>query len=205
MTESREAPQLYLIVTDGPTWDGERLAALLDAVQVACIRLETANRDEAEISAWVDDMREVAHARDVAILLAEHVELAARLGLDGVHLNGSRDVRDARKTLGKEAIVGSYCGASRHAGLTAGEIGANYISFGPVSETALGTGTVVESEVFAWWSEAIELPVVAEGGLSAEAIAALAGYVDFFALGPEVTSASDPVQALKNIAAELGA
>ena len=80
-----------------------------------------------------DALRPVAHARDVPLVVADHFRLAARLGLDGVHLSdGARQVRAARKALGKDAIVGAFARASRHDGLTAAEIGADYVSFGPV-------------------------------------------------------------------------
>ncbi|HIE71875.1 MAG TPA: hypothetical protein EYP98_17775, partial [Planctomycetes bacterium] len=57
---------------------------------------------------------------------------AQRLGLDGVHLtDGSRSVRVARKELGPDAIVGAFCGTSRHDGMVAGEAGADYVALGP--------------------------------------------------------------------------
>ena len=104
-------------------------------------------------------------------MLDDHHRLAQRLGLDGVHLtDGPRRLRDVRKTLGQDAIVGAFCGTSRHDGMTAAEIGADYVSFGPVSAGLLGDGTLAEPELFQWWSEMIEVPVVAEGGLTPDAI-----------------------------------
>ena len=43
-----------------------------------------------------------------------------------------------RKALGRDAIVGAFARASRHEGMTAAEIGADYVSFGPVGA---GSGT----------------------------------------------------------------
>ena len=127
------------------------------------------------------------------------------VGLDGVHLSdGARQVRAVRKALGKDAIVGAHAHASRHEGMTAGEIGADYVSFGPVGATGLGDGTVAPLELFAWWSEMIELPVVAEGGLTPELAAELAPVADFLALGPEIWSAPEgEAAALAEIAARL--
>ena len=87
-----------------------------------------------------DALREVAHARDVALVIDTHLGLMVeRLGLDGVHLtDGARSVRKARKELGDDAIVGAFCGASRHDGMNAGEAGADYVSFGPVGATRAG-------------------------------------------------------------------
>ena len=36
-----------------------------------------------------------------------------------------------------DAIVGAFCGTSRHDGMTAGEMGADYVSFGPVAAVSL--------------------------------------------------------------------
>ncbi len=131
-------------------------------------------------------------------MISEHVLLAERLGLDGVHLtDGARSVRKVRKDLGDDAIIGTFCGASRHDGMTAGETGADYVCFGPVSETPLGDGTVADHELFDWWSQMIEVPVVAEGALDVDHIRKLAPVTDFFGIGEEIWRAEDPLAQLK--------
>jgi thiamine-phosphate pyrophosphorylase len=195
-----ERPQLYLVtppdfgLEDFP----DQLSAALDAVPVACLRMALATRDEDRLARSADALREVAHARDVPLVIDRHLALVARLGLDGVHLtDGSRGVRAARKDLGSDAIVGAFCGASRHDGLTAAESGADYVAFGPVGGTL---GELAGDDLFAWWSEMIEIPIVAEGGLDAERLAALSPVTDFFALGEEVWSTPDPVATLRRLA-----
>lgn len=193
-----EATQLYLIAPAGLTAAqiGPLLEAALAQLPVACIRLSGAG-DEAELGRIADLAREIAHAADIAVVIEDHVALALAHGLDGVHLtDGARGVRAARKALGGDAIVGAFCGASRHDGITAAESGADYVSFGPVGETALGRGERAPLDLFAWWSEMIEVPVVAEGALDATLIAELAPVSDFIALGPEVWGQPEPVAAL---------
>ncbi len=201
---NEELPQLYLVTP--PEIDLETYPALLsrtlDAADIACIRLQLASRDEDRIARAADACREVAHARDVAIVIADHVLMVERLGLDGVHFNdGSRHVRKARKDLGADAIVGAFCGSSRHDGMNAGEQGADYIAFGPVGASQLGDGSLAEAELFSWWSEMIELPVVAEGGLTEDLVRSLSPVTDFFALGDEIWTTDDPAAALKALAA----
>lgn len=201
-----ERPQIYLIAPPDPDEAGfaDALARVLDAAPVAALRLDFATRDEARLIHLVDTAREVAHARDVPAIVTDHAALVTRLGLDGVHLtDGARSVRKARETLGKDAVLGASCGASRHDGMTAGEIGADYVAFGPAGETMLGTGQRAEAALFAWWSEMIELPVVAEGALTPELVRALAPSADFFAFGPEVWETEDPVAALRALSAAL--
>ena len=199
-----ELPQIYLITP--PEIELSRfpdaLARVLDSTEIACVRLALATRDEDRLSRAADALREVAHARDVAIVISEHVLLSERLGLDGVHLtDGSRSVRKTRKDLGDDAIVGAFCGASRHDGMTAGELGCDYISFGPVGMTPLGDGTRAEHDLFEWWSQMIEVPVVAEGALDADIIAKLSPVTDFFGIGEEIWRHDDPVAALTTLRA----
>lgn len=203
----QDRPQIYLITP--PVLDLEvfpaRLARVLDQTEIACIRLALASRDEDSLGRAADAVRQAAHERDVAVVIADHLKLVERHGLDGVHLSdAAKSVRIARKELGADAIVGAWCGASQHAGMTAGEAGADYICFGPVGETLLGTETRAERDLFAWWSEVIEVPVVAEGGLTPALIADLAPVTDFFAIGDEIWSADDPAAALAALLAAIG-
>jgi len=146
----------------------------------------------------------VTHERDVALVIDSHMLMVERLGLDGVHLtNAARSVRQVRKDLGDDAIVGTFCGNSRHDGMTAGELGADYVAFGPVGATALGGGTPAELELFEWWSMMIEVPVVAEGALDTAMVRSLAPHTDFFGIGDEIWQHDDPVAALGALQAAM--
>lgn len=202
-----ERPQITLITP--PALDLEvfpdLLAQVLDSVDIACVRLALAGKDEDMIMRAADACRLVSHARDVAIVIENHLLMVERLGLDGVHLtDGARQVRYVRKELGPDAIVGAFCGVTRHDGMNAGEAGADYIAFGPVGATPLGNGEQVEFDLFEWWSQVIEVPVIAEGALTAELVAKFGPVTDFFGIGEEIWGAEDPVQALKALIAPLG-
>ncbi len=202
-----DSAQIYL--TTPQSFDladfAPQLAAVLDAVPVICVRISLSTTDERELSQAADTLREICHARDVAIVIDDHFRMVKTHGLDGVHLvSSSRHVREARDELGKDAIVGAYCGSSKHAGMTAAEIGTDYISFGPIGDSALGDGSTATADLFQWWSEMIEVPVVAEGNATPEAIAAVKDYIDFLCVGPEIWSAPNgPVAALQAITAAL--
>lgn len=190
-----EQPQIYLITP--PVFAlgqfADTLALVLDSTEIACIRLAMASQDEDDIARAADSLREVAHARDVALVIADHVLLAERLGLDGVHLSdAARSVRATRKALGADAIVGSYCADSRHDGISSAEAGADYVSFGPIGASGLHDGARAELDLFQWWSEMIEVPVVAEGALDAKLVAQLAPITDFFGIGDEIWQSDDP-------------
>ena len=206
MTEQPNSPQLYLITPVGAAAStvGPLLADIMDRFPVACLRIPGAGSED-ELGRLADLAREIAHARDVAVVIDDHVQLALRHGLDGVHLrDGARSVRYARKELGADAIVGAFCGTSRHDGMNAAEAGADYVSFGPCGASALGHGPVVELDLFQWWSEVIEVPIIAEGALTAELVAKFGPVTDFFAVGEEIWTSDDPLTALKTLLAPLG-
>ena len=176
------------------------LARVMDGVEIACLRLSLASKDPDDIGRAADAARVVAHARDVAIVIENHALFVERHGLDGIHLtDGSRAIRALRKDLGADAIVGSFCGISRHEGMSAGEAGADYVAFGPIGEAGLGLGTQAPRDLFEWWSEMIEVPVIAEGALTRDLVESFAPVTDFFALGPEIWGAEDPLAALKAV------
>lgn len=204
---AEDRPQITLITPPALDLDvfPDRLARVLDAVEVACLRLSLASRDEDEILRAGDAARVVAHERDVAIVIEDHVLMVERLGLDGVHLtDGARSVRKVRKDLGADAIVGAYCGTTRHEGMSAGEAGADYAAFGPLGETTLGKGERADFELFDWWSAMIEVPCIAEGALTVDLIEKFGPVTDFFGIGAEIWGAEDPAAALKALIAPLG-
>jgi thiamine-phosphate pyrophosphorylase len=201
-----DRPQIYLITP--PEFDldtfPDRLAAVLDATDIACLRLALATRDEDRVLRAADALRQVAHARDVAIVIEKHVLMVERLGLDGVHLtDGARSIRKVRKDL-PDAIIGAHCGATRHEGISAAEGGADYVAFGPLVATPLGDGTVADHDLFQWWSEMIEVPVVAEGALTVELVEKFGPVTDFFGIGEEVWRNDDPAAAIRALLAPLG-
>ncbi len=203
----QDRPQITLITP--PAIDLEtfpdRLAAVLDSTDIACVRLALATKDEEMIQRAADACRLVSHARDVAIVIENHLLMVGRLGLDGVHLtDGSRQVRYVRKELGSDAIIGAFCGVTRHEGMNAGEAGADYVAFGPIGATPLGNGEQVDFDLFEWWSAVIEVPVIAEGALTVELIEKFGPVTDFFGVGEEIWLADNPATALRVLMAPLG-
>ena len=204
---TQELPQIYLVtpsILDLETYPVQ-LAQILDTVDIACLRLGLSSTDEDEIARTADALRDVAHARDIMLVIERHALMVDRLGLDGVHLmDGGRNLRQLRKDMGNDIILGAFCNTSRHEGIGAGEAGADYVSFGPVVASTLGDGNQVDPELLSWWSEMIEVPVVVEGGLTQSIIRNLSNKVDFFAIGPEIWSTEDPLASLQALASARG-
>ncbi len=172
--------QLYLVTPPAfaPAALLPKVETALDAGPVACFQLWLRDADEDAVRAAAEALREPVQARDVAFVLNGHVALAAALGCDGAHLDDPdpKTVKAARRTLGADAILGASCGASRHAAMEAAEAGADYVSFGPVFDTATKdrAGDPGALETLRWWAEMMEIPCVGVGGLTPDTVGKVA-------------------------------
>jgi thiamine-phosphate pyrophosphorylase len=164
-----EGCRLYLVTPPAfdPAGFRDTLAAALDAGDVAAVQLRLKDVDDAALRRAIDLLRPVAQRRDVAFLLNDRPDLAVETGCDGAHV-GQDDTPAlvARKILG-DRTLGITCLASRDLAMTAGEEGADYVAFGAFfpSPTKPGAGRA-DVELLAWWSELMELPCVAIGGIT---------------------------------------
>ena len=186
----------------------DQLTAALDAGDVACLQLRLKDASADEVKRAVDALMPVTQAHDVAFILNDDAALAARLGCDGAHLGQTDgDHAGARKLL-KDRILGITCHASRHLAMEAGEIGADYVAFGAffpteTKETVHTAGT----DLLEWWSEMMEVPCVAIGGITAANCAPLvrAG-ADFLAVVGAVWNHPDgPAAGVKAMNAAIAA
>lgn len=206
MADQRQE-RLYLVT---PARPGPEFVPLLERAlaeaPVACLRIDLGDAPEADWRAAIDLLMPPCHAADVAVVVANHWRLVEPLGLDGVHLLDSRaSMRDVRKALGADRIIGAWAGASRHRGMVLAEAGADYVAFGPVGETGLlGDDERADDELFRWWSEMIETPCVAEGGVGEAEAARLATSTDFIVPDRRLWEAPDPVARLSACADALG-
>ena len=169
--------RLYLITPPAldPVRFPDLLGAALDAGDVAAVQLRLKDADDAAWHRVIDALRPVAQSRGVAFLLNDRADLVRVTGCDGAHV-GQEDVpaRDARAALGPDLTLGVTCHGSRDLAMQAGEDGADYVAFGAFY--ASGTKEVsnlIGPDILRWWSELMELPCCAIGGITAENCAPL--------------------------------
>ncbi|WP_419759767.1 thiamine phosphate synthase [Acidisoma sp.] len=164
--------RLYLVTPPrlDPTVFRDQLAAALDAGDVGAVQLRLKDADEDALRRAIEVLRPVAQSRDVAFLLNDRPDLARALGCDGAHV-GQEDMpaREARRILGPDLTLGVSCHGSRELAMNAGEDGADYVAFGAFFPTGTKADAPVEAEpeLLGWWSEIMELPAVAIGGITA--------------------------------------
>ena len=185
--------RLYLLTPPAiePVAFAPLLTEALDAGDVACVQLRLKGSDADAIRRACDILRPIAQDREVAFILNDDPVLAAQTGCDGVHVGqGDMPYDKARKAIGRDGIVGVTCHASRHLAMEAGEAGADYVAFGAFFPTLTKEAPVqAEIELLQWWSEMMEVPCVAIGGITPANCAplVLAG-ADFLAVSNSVWS-----------------
>ena len=173
--------RIYLITPErlDPVPFADLLAAALDAggsaaggvdPAVAAVQLRLKNIDDDAWRRAIDVLRPVAQSRGVAFLLNDRADLARATGCDGAHV-GQEDVaaREARRVMGPDLTLGVTCKGSRDLAMQAGEDGADYVAFGAFfpSGSKLVTN-LVDPDILNWWSELMELPCCAIGGITPE-------------------------------------
>ena len=170
------------------------LARALEAGDVAALQIRLKDAPEGEIAAAVEALAPIARARDVAVILNDRPDLAARLGCDGVHVGQSdANCAEARRIMGPNAMIGVTCHDSRHLAMEAAEAGADYVAFGAFFPTATKeTLYRPEPEILTIWQETMQIPCVAIGGISADNAEGLAAAgADFLAVSAGVWNHPD--------------
>lgn len=175
--------KIYIIV-DMFTTETE-LTSLLSQYSVPCVRLSV-NQDEPEIlRKKCDQFRLICHEMEVPFLLEDNYELAKTLGLDGVHLNRqNQDAENIIKMASEEFMIGVDCGHSRHAGLISAEMGASYISFKISDKQKESDPKIIETDLFEWWHQMVEVSLVAEGCNTLKKVRECSKFSDFISIPP---------------------
>jgi thiamine-phosphate pyrophosphorylase len=169
---NQAACRLYLVTPPrlDPASFRDPLAAALDAGDVGAVQLRLKDVEDDTWRRTIAVLRPVVQSRDVAFLLNDRPDLARATGCDGAHV-GQEDmaVREARRILGPDLTLGVSCHGSRELAMTGGEDGADYVAFGAFfpSGTKIEAPVEAQPEILAWWSEIMELPCVAIGGITA--------------------------------------
>lgn len=135
---------------------------------VAALQIRLKPASDEQIRAAVRALMPICRARDVAVILNDRADLAAAMGCDGVHV-GQHDTpyAEARRLMGPERIVGVTCHASRHLAMEAAERGADYVAFGAFfATTTKEASSQADADLLQWWSDIMEVPCVAIGGIT---------------------------------------
>lgn len=112
-------------------------------------------------------LKELCHAHNIPLIINDDVDLAKRIGANGVHI-GKDDgqLSYAREQLGHKAIIGISCYDSVELAIQAQQLSADYVAFGrffPSSSKPLAAAAHVDTLQLA--KTCIHVPIVAIGGI----------------------------------------
>ncbi|MCH5265574.1 MAG: thiamine phosphate synthase [Lachnospiraceae bacterium] len=127
-----------------------------------------------EFFQMAERVKEITDAYEIPLLINDRVDIALAVGADGVHL-GQTDlpVQAARGLLGSDKIVGATANTVELA-VKAWKSGADYLGVGDIFGTTTKAGTRhITVEELTEICQAVPIPIVAIGGITAENIAKL--------------------------------
>jgi len=159
----RPLPRLYLATpeVEDPALLVSSLPGLLAAADVAAVLLRLKMADQRSMISRVKTLAPAIQNAGAALLLDGHVELVARAGADGAHVNGLAALEEALPSLKPDRIAGVGGLATRHDSMAAGEKGADYVLFGEPDAAGKRPSVDAVAERLDWWAELFEPPCVA--------------------------------------------
>lgn len=144
--------------------------ALITALQIRLKNPDETSAEEAVIKEAVQAILPICQHYGVATILNDRPDWAQYWGCDGAHI-GQKDmpIEKARALLGKDLMLGVTCHDSRHLAMDAAEKGADYVAFGAFYDSATKKSPhKPEPEILTFWSDIMEIPCVAIGGITAK-------------------------------------
>jgi thiamine-phosphate pyrophosphorylase len=198
----RPVPRLYLATpaVDDPSALVSSLPGLLAGADIAAVLLRLAVTDQRSMISKVKALVPAIQNAGAALLLDGHVELVARAGADGAHLNGIAALEDALPSLKPDRIAGLGGLATRHDSMVAGELGADYVLFGEPDGQGHRPSLEAVAERLGWWAELFEPPCIGYAASHEEAYQFARAGADFVLVDDAVwTDQRGPAAALAEI------
>ena len=187
---------LLYAVTDR-TWVGKQ--TLYEQVEAAlkggvtCVQLREKELDEAAFLQEAKGICALCRRYNVPFIINDNVEIAIACGADGIHV-GQEDMAagEVRRRVGDGMILGVSVHTVEEA-RQAVQDGADYLGLGAVFPTSTKTDVEqMSSETLQTICNAVDVPIVAIGGINRDNLLKLAGSgVDGVALVSAIFSAED--------------
>lgn len=175
-----------------------QLEEVIASNSVAVFQLRLKNIENREIIHIGKEIVPMLQKAGIAVIINDNPNIARDLHADGVHL-GQKDgnINEARKILGKDAIIGRTCHNSRHLAMEAADNGADYVAFGAFyPSTTKDVKFHAEPEILTWWQDLMEIPCVAIGGINIEnSLPIINAGADFIAVSSGVWNYEGGIQA----------
>lgn len=163
---------LLYAVTDRHWLNGETLYSQVEKVLkggATFIQLREKNLDEDTFLKEAIEIQKLCKKYHVPFVINDNVDIALKMNADGVHVGQSdMEALDVRKKLGPDKIIGVSAQTVEQA-LLAQKHGADYLGVGAVFKTgSKADADDVSHETLKAICEAVDIPVIAIGGISKE-------------------------------------
>lgn len=196
---------LVYAVTDRTWLNGQTLENQVEqAIQGGATFVQIREK-ELEYNAFLEQAQKVKKITDkyhIPFVVNDNVDIAIAIDADGVHV-GQKDMEagQVRQKLGQDKIIGVSVQTVEQA-LSAQKNGADYLGVGAVFSTSTKLdASEVSFEILQQICSAVEIPVVAIGGISTQNILQLKNSgVDGVAVVSALFAQKDVVQAAKELA-----
>ena len=170
---------LLYAITDRSWLNGQTLYHQVEqALQggVTCLQLREKTLPRQEFLQEAKEIKKLCGHYHVPLIINDDVEIALEAEADGVHVGQKdMDVPTVRKKLGNAKIIGVTAKTVEQA-LLAQKQGADYLGTGAVFGTSTKKDAVsISTRQLEEICEAVHIPVVAIGGITAENMSELAG------------------------------
>jgi len=168
MNSAHRIRGLYAVTPDEP--DTARLAELVAQAVAGGARLVQYRNKTASQALRAEQgeaLLEVCRRERVPLIINDDLDLAVRIGADGLHLGREDgDLAQARARL-PDALLGASCYSDIGRAREAKRLGADYVAFGSFFASSTKPGaTRAPLSVIAEARRAVALPVVAIGGIT---------------------------------------
>lgn len=178
MNCDRKDLMLYA-VTDRSWLGGETLRSQVERALkggATFIQLREKELNEGDFLEEAKEIQKLCREYHVPFVINDNVEIAAAIGADGVHVGQSdMEAGDVRRRLGPDKIIGVSAQTAEQA-LRAQEHGADYLGVGAVFPTgSKADATEVSRETLKEICRAVDIPVIAIGGIGRENVMELKG------------------------------
>ena len=178
-TNCRKEDLLLYAVTDRSWLNGETLYAQVEKALkggVTFVQLREKALDEQAFLEEAKEIQKLCEQYHVPFVINDNVEIAAQIGADGVHVGQSdMEAGDVREKLGPDRIIGVSAQTVEQA-VRAQERGADYLGVGAVFQTGSKADAVeVSHETVRAITEAVDIPVIAIGGITKDNVSELSG------------------------------
>lgn len=159
-----------------------------------CVQLREKNLDEKSFLDEAKEMLALCRSYGVPLIINDNVDVAIACGADGVHV-GQDDMlaSDVRRRVGDNMIIGVSAHNVEEA-IEAVKNGADYLGSGAVFSTSTKNNvSTLPFETLKAICNAVDVPVVAIGGISEANITKLAGTdIDGVAVVSAIFASDDP-------------